>query len=247
MNMLKALIVDDIKESRINLKVDLDDYCPEVEVVGEAESVLTALKAIKELKPNIVFLDIHLTDGSGFDVLELLPKVEFKVIFTTASDAFAIKAFKYSAIDYLLKPIDPEELQHAVKQAVGQYKLENTQVQLLLDSVKRTTPLEKIALHTSDKIHVIALDQIIRLASNGNYTEFYLADKSKILVSKTLKIYDQMLRETGFLRIHQSHLINVQFVKEYVKQDGGYILMKDGSAPPISARKKAEVIAALFG
>lgn len=247
MEKLKALIVDDIKESRINLKVDLADYCPEIEVIAESESVITSLKAIKDHKPNIVFLDIHLTDGSGFDVLELLPKVDFKVIFTTASDAFAIKAFKYSAIDYLLKPIDPEELQNAVKQAVGQYKLEHAQVELLLDSVKRTTPLEKIALHTSEKIHVIELQQIIRLESSGNYTEFYLKDKTKILVSKTLKIYDQMLKEAGFVRIHQSHLINETHVKEYVKQDGGYILMKDGSAPPISARKKAEVISALFG
>lgn len=247
MKKLTALIVDDIKESRINLKVDLADYCPEIEVVAEAASVITSLKAIKDHQPNIVFLDIHLTDGSGFDVLELLPKVEFKVIFTTASDAFAIKAFKYSAIDYLLKPIDPEELQNAVKQAVGQYKLEHAQVELLLDSVKRTTPLEKIAIHTSDKIHVIELQHIVRLESSGNYTEFYLKDKTKILVSKTLKVYDQMLKEAGFVRIHQSHLINAAHVKEYVKQDGGYILMKDGSAPPISARKKTEVIATLFG
>jgi two-component system LytT family response regulator len=247
MEKLRALIVDDIKESRINLKVDLADYCPEIEVVAEAESVITSLKAIKDYQPNIVFLDIHLTDGSGFDVLELLPKIDFKVIFTTASDAFAIKAFKFSAIDYLLKPLDPEELQNAVKQAVGQYKLEHAQVELLLDSVKRTTPLEKIALHTSDKIHVIELQQIVRLESSGNYTEFYLKDKTKILVSKTLKVYDQMLREAGFVRIHQSHLINASYVKEFVKQDGGYILMKDGSAPPISARKKADVISILFG
>jgi two-component system LytT family response regulator len=247
MEKLRALIVDDIKESRINLKVDLADYCPEIEVVAEAESVITSLKAIKDYQPNIVFLDIHLTDGSGFDVLELLPKIDFKVIFTTASDAFAIKAFKFSAIDYLLKPLDPEELQNAVKQAVGQYKLEHAQVELLLDSVKRTTPLEKIALHTSDKIHVIELQQIVRLESSGNYTEFYLKDKTKILVSKTLKVYDQMLREAGFVRIHQSHLINASYVKEFVKQDGGYILMKDGSAPPISARKKADVISSLFG
>lgn len=216
-------------------------------MIGEAESVISALKSIKELQPQLVFLDIHLTDGSGFDVLELLPKVDFKVIFTTASDAFAIKAFKYSAIDYLLKPIDPEELQNAVKQAIGQYKLEHSQVELLLDSVKRTTPLEKLALHTSEKIHVVELKNIVRLESSGNYTVFYLADKSKILVSKTLKIYDQMLAEAGFVRIHQSHLINSTYVKEYVKQDGGYILMKDGSAPPISARKKAEVVDLLFG
>lgn len=240
--MITAIIIDDLDQSRINLKADLQDYCPDVKVIGEADSVVSSLKLLKKEKPGIVFLDIHLTDGSGFDLLELLDDVSFKVIFTTASDAFAIKAFKFSAIDYLLKPIDPDDLIKAVKHAADQFHLENKQVDLLLENVKDSKEQTKIALHTSDKIHICKIQDIVRCESNGNYTSFFFIDGSKLLVSKTLKSYDQMFTDLRFLRVHQSHLINLNHIKEYVKHDGGYIVMNDQSIVPISSRKKMEVI-----
>ncbi|MCO4806546.1 MAG: response regulator [Flavobacteriales bacterium] len=160
--MTSAIIVDDIEDSRINLRADIADYCADVEVIGEAESVVSALRLIKEKPPQIVFLDIHLGDGTGFDILELLPSIDFKVIFTTASDAFAIKAFKYSAIDYLLKPIDPDELVKAVKSAVGQYRLEHPQVELLMENLTKKSPISKLALSTLEKIHVVEIKSIVR-------------------------------------------------------------------------------------
>ncbi len=245
--MIPAIIVDDIKESRINLRADLADYCPEIKVIGEAESVISALKLLKDQKPSIVFLDIHLTDGTGFDILELLPQIDFKVIFTTASDAFAIKAFKYSAIDYLLKPIDPDELTQAVTQAIGQYRLEHQQVDLLMENLKEKKPSQKLALSTAEKIHVVDIASIVRCESNDNYTLFFFQDGSKIMVSKTLKTYVQLLKDAQFFRVHQRHLVNQKQIREFVKTDGGYIIMNDGSNVPVSHRKRAEVLEMISG
>lgn len=240
--MTTAIIVDDIKESRINLSADLRDYCPDISVIGEADSVVSALKLIKEHPPQIVFLDIHLGDGTGFDILELLPTITFKVIFTTASDAFAIKAFKYSAIDYLLKPIDPDELVKAVLSAVDQYRLEHRQVELLMESLQKKEAISKLALSTLDKIHIVEIDSIIRCSSDDNYTVFHFKDQTRLMVSKTLKTYDNLLKEVGFIRVHQSHLVNGKYIKEFVKTDGGHILMMNGDSVPVSTRKRAEVV-----
>lgn len=246
--MEKAVIIDDILKARDFLKRDLTSFCPHIEVVGEAEGVVSGLKIIKKLRPDIVFLDINMNDGSGFDILELLDEIQFKVIFTTASDAHAIKAFKFSAVDYLLKPIDVDELTKAVGKALSQGKSEGQQqVELLRDSVASDEKMEKIALHTAEKIHICELVDIIRCESSINYTTFYFEDKHKVLVTKTLKFYDQLLTGSGFLRTHQSHLINLSHVKEFVKGDGGYILMNDGSNIPVSARKRAEVVQIISG
>ena len=149
----KAIIIDDIVKARDFLKRDLISFCPDIEIIGEAEGVVSGLKIIKKLRPDIVFLDVNMNDGSGFDILELLDEIHFKVIFTTASDAHAIKAFKFSAVDYLLKPIDVEELIKAVKKAVSQRLGDDQmQVDLLRDSVSNSQSLEKIALHTAEKI-----------------------------------------------------------------------------------------------
>ncbi len=243
-----AIIIDDILKARDFLKRDLNSFCPQIEVIGEAEGVLTGLKAIKKLRPDIVFLDINMKDGSGFDILELLDEIHFKVIFTTASDAHAIKAFKFSAVDYLLKPIDVDELTKAVEKAIAQGKADGQkQVDLLRDSVSNTEKMEKIALHTAEKIHICELSDIIRCESSVNYTTFYFEDQHKVLVTKTLKFYDQLLSSSGFLRTHQSHLINLVHVKEFIKGDGGYILMNDSSNIPVSARKRAEVVQVISG
>ncbi|MCB0476597.1 MAG: response regulator transcription factor [Crocinitomicaceae bacterium] len=236
--MKTAVIIDDIESARKSLKDDIEHYCSSVEIVGEAEGVVSGAKVIRETKPDIIFLDIQMNDGSGFDLLEILPELDSNVIFTTASDQYAIKAFKFSAIDYLLKPIDPDDLVKAVdkasKESDGKEKLE-----ILRDNFNSP---KKLALNTLEKIHIANIQDIVRCESNVNYTMFYFSDNSKILVTKTLKEYDKMLTPQGFLRPHQSHLINLEFVKEFVKLDGGYIVMKDGAKVPVSTRKRPEVM-----
>ena len=240
--MPTAIIIDDIPQAIQTLKDDLTAYCPDVQVIGTAEGVISGAKLLKSTAVDIVFLDIQMKDGSGFDLLEILPEVNFKLIFTTASDAYAIKAFKFSAIDYLLKPIDPDELINAVAKANAQDNTDSKNVDLLLETIENKTKPSKIALHTLEKIQVAAIKDILRLESSGNYTQFFFNDGSKLLVTKTLKEYDQMLADSGFLRIHQSHLINVEQIKEFVKVDGGYLVMKDGSRLPVSVRKRATLM-----
>lgn len=241
-DMTRAIIIDDIENARISLKADLLDYCPDVEVVGEAEGVVSGVKAIKELNPDVVFLDIQMNDGTGFDLLEILPEVNFKLIFTTASNEFAIKAFKFSAVDYLMKPIDPIELREAVSKASFDF---NFGVETLKHNLNNG--IERIALNSQDKIIVIKVLDIVRLESSGSYTLFYTKQGEQILVTKTLKEYDALLSDQGFIRVHQSHLINLDAVKEFVKNDGGYIKMLDGSDIPVSSRKKSLVLKTLTG
>ena len=242
---MRAIVVDDIKKFRDNLIQDLNEFCPEVEVVGTANGVVSAAKEIKAKKPDVVFLDIQINEGTAFDLLELLGDVDFKIIFTTASDEYAIKAFKLSAIDYLLKPIDIDDL----KSSVDKLKLINSDdYQLLRSNINEKDKSNKrLALHSQDKIEIIEIGNIIRCESNINYTMFYFVNGSKTLVTKTLKEFDGMLSDYGFYRVHQSHLINIDHLKEYVKIDGGYLKMYDGSSVPISTRKKSSVLKLLQG
>jgi len=239
---LTAALVDDVDQARETLKEDLATYCPDVEIIGEANGVVTGSKMLRSIKPDIVFLDIQLQDGTGFDILEIVPDLNAKVIFTTASDEFAIKAFKFSAVDYLLKPVDPDELMEAVKKATEANISQNKNYDLLLDTMKEKELPQRMALHTLEKIHVTEIIDIVRCESNGNYTTFFFKDGQKLLVTKTLKEFDQMLSEHNFARVHQSHLINTHQIKEYVKVDGGYLVMHDGSRVPVSLRKKASVM-----
>ena len=240
MQQIKAVIIDDLADSRAILNQDLLDYCPIVKVVGEADGVVAGLKLLKNTKVDLIFLDINMNDGSGFDLLEVLDDNKIKIIFTTASDLYAIKAFKFSAVDYLLKPIDIDELVKAVNKVATTSASNNFE---LLKSNLTAKEVEKIALHTADKIHICSINEIVRCESNVNYTTFFFADGSNKMVTKTLKYFDQILTDSGFFRVHQSHLINIQFVKEYVKSEGGYLRMKDDSIVPISSRKKAEILA----
>ena len=242
---MRAVVVDDIQKFRKNLIQDLADYCPDIEVVGEADGVVSAAKKINTLKPDVVFLDIQINEGTAFDLLSVLGEIKFKIIFTTASDEFAIKAFKISAIDYLLKPIEIDEL----KCAVAKLKRGNEDnYELLQSNIKEENKSNKrLALHSQDKIEIIEIGDIIRCESNVNYTQFFFKDGTKMLVTKTLKEYDKMLTEFGFYRVHQSHLVNIDYIKEYVKIDGGYLKMKDGASVPISTRKKSSVLKLLQG
>ncbi|HXB42047.1 MAG TPA: LytTR family DNA-binding domain-containing protein [Bacteroidia bacterium] len=241
--MIKAIIIDDIEQARITLKKDLQAYAKDVEVIGEANGVIEGAKLLKSVKPDVLFLDIQMQDGSGFDLLDILKEINFKIIFITASDAHAIKAFRYAAIDYLLKPVDPDELVAALKKLREENINESEKYKLLNDSLKNhQKPHERLALHTQDKIHVVNIQDIIRCESNVNYTEFYFSGGKKLLVTKTLKDFEDLLSDQGFYRVHQSHLINTKYIKEFVKTDGGYILMNDGCNVPVSTRKRTEVM-----
>lgn len=245
--MIKAVIIDDVAKAIKTLRQDLEAYCPEVEIVGEADGVVSGAKLIKSLQPELVFLDIQMQDGSGFDLLEIVPAVNFKVIFTTASDAFAIKAFRYAAVDYLLKPVDPDELMEAVAKLKEQSESQGERLDMLSNTIKEGNAPQSIALHTLEKIHIVKVANIIRLESSGNYTQFYFADRPKLLVTKTLKEFDKLLQGHSFLRVHQSHLVNTEQIKEFVKVDGGYLMMRDGSKVAVSVRKKGELVRWLSG
>lgn len=240
--MATAIIIDDLKEARNNLRRDLKDYCQNIDVIGEADGVVEGLKLIKTAKPEIVFLDIHLGDGTGFDILELLDNIDFKIIFTTASDAFAIRAFKFSAVDYLLKPFDPDDLMRAVEKAELSIPSDSQNMDLLLDNLQEKSVPKRIALHTQDKIKICAISDIVRCEASVNYTTFYFANGNKLMVTRTLKVFDLLLTEAGFFRSHQSHLINISRITELVKTDGGYLVMSDGSNVPISSRKRPELM-----
>jgi two-component system LytT family response regulator len=188
----------------------------------------------------VVFLDIELEDGSGFDLLQILPEVNFKIIFVTASDQHAIRAFRFSAIDYLLKPIDLESLKEAVGKAASNDSRAN--VEVLLDHWSGKPDSSRIALHSSDEIKVVDISDIVRCESDNNYTTFHFINKTRFLVTRTLKSFDQLLREKGFYRVHQSHLVNITHIKSYIKSEGGYLLMSDHSRVPVAVRKKAEVV-----
>ncbi len=240
--MIKAIIIDDIEQARITLKKDLETYANDVQIIGEANGVVEGAKLLKSIQPDILFLDIQMQDGSGFDLLDILKEINFKIIFITASDAHAIKAFRYAAIDYLMKPVDPDELISALSKFKADKLNENEKYKLLNDSLKNNKPHERLALHTQDKIHIVNINDIVRCESSVNYTEFFFAGGKKLLVTKTLKDFEDLLSDQGFFRVHQSHLINTKFIKEFVKTDGGYIIMTDGSNVPVSTRKRPEVV-----
>ncbi|WP_298781482.1 LytTR family DNA-binding domain-containing protein [uncultured Polaribacter sp.] len=243
MKKLTSIVVDDIPEALNMLVYDIETYHPEIEVIGTAKSVVEASKILRKKQPDILFLDIMLGDGTGFDILEIVPNLQSKIIFVTASDEFAIKAFKFAAIDYILKPYSNEDLAISIKKAKAQITPNKEQLTVLQNSINKTTNYkQKISLYTSEKIIVIELSEIIYCKSDNNYTTFFLKSKKKILVSKTLKYYADMLKEHNFLRVHQSYLINSKYIKEFIKSDGGYLILNDNSNIPVSVRKKNEVI-----
>uniref|UniRef100_UPI0040498BFF LytR/AlgR family response regulator transcription factor n=1 Tax=Flavobacterium sp. TaxID=239 RepID=UPI0040498BFF len=243
--MITALLIDDDQNLRNGMRQILNIYAPEISIIGEASNVKTGIESIETLKPKVVFLDIQLGDGTGFDILEQLAKRNGKVtshiVFITAHEEYAIKAFRFSALDFLLKPVDPEELQKVImkiKEVLNQHD-SFAHIDLLIENIrKKTNHFNKIALSTSDGIHLFEISDIIRCESEDNYTRFFIKDSKSILISKTLKEYEELLVSHQFERIHQSHLINLSYLKSYIKKDGGYVVMTDNSHLPISQRKK---------
>ena len=242
--MITALLIDDDKHLRTGMKSMLDRYASDIQIIGEAESVKTGITALEKFKPQVVFLDIHLSDGTGFDILEQVAKngkANSHIVFITAHEQYALKAFKFSALDFLLKPVDPEELQKTIvkiKETLGKnHSFEH--IDLLLENIrKKVDHFKRIALSTSDGIHLFEISDIIRCESQDNYTTFFIKNHKPLLISKTLKEYEDLLTEHGFERVHQSHLINLSYLKSYIKNDGGYVVMADNTNIPIAQRKK---------
>ena len=240
---MKAIIIDDMPSAVTLLKKDLEEYCPEIEVIAEAESVISGAKLLRKVSPDIVFQDIMLGDGTGFDLLQIIPDLKSKIIFVTASDEYAIRAFKYSAVDYLLKPIIPEDLKAAVARAKEQIGHSSESIQLLNDTINKPDELPKrISLYTLEKIIVVEIKDIVHCKAEANNTIFILKDRPKVFVTKTLKYFDKILQPHGFARVHQSHLVNNDYIHAYLKKDGGYLKMNNGDEVPVSVRKKAEVM-----
>ncbi len=242
--MIRAVIIDDEKNSCDALTGLIKRYCENISVVAIANGYKSGIKAIHEHKPDVVFLDIQMPDGSGFQVLEDVKEVNFEVIFTTAYDQYAMKAIKYSALDYLLKPIIPSDLVNALQKAEQKRNVSemSSNIKVLLENLKTKTTSKKIVLSTSEKIHVVETDDIIRCESDDYYTRFFFTDGKALLISKTLKETEQLLGDLDFLRPHKSHLVNIKFIKGFLKNDGGYIVLSDGSKVPVSRRKKEKVI-----
>jgi two-component system, LytTR family, response regulator len=243
--IFRALIIDDIENSRVTLAHDLKQYCPQVHVIGEADGVESGIEEIMTKKPDVIFLDIQMGDGTGFDLLTKIKEVTFQVIFTTALDSYGIKAIKFSALDYLLKPIDPDELIKAVGKLEQDNKNKNVKdsLNLLLENIREKGPANKrIALHSLEKVHLVPVQEIVRCESQGAYTIFYLKSGEQILATKNLKEFEQLLEEHSFIRVHHSHLINFAYLKEYIKKDGGYAIMTDKSEVPVSFRKRNNLL-----
>lgn len=243
--MITAILIDDDNNLRNGLRTMLERYAPELTIIGEADSVKTGITAIEILQPQVVFLDIHLADGTGFDILEQVSKTKSHIVFITAHEQYALKAFKFSALDYLLKPVDPEELKKAIVKVKDALKNNNSfdHIDLLLENIrKKVDHFKRIAISDNNGMHLFEIADIIRCEARDNYSEFFIKNHKPVLTSKTLKEYEDLLTEHGFERIHQSHLINTSFLKSYIKTDGGYVIMADNSRIPISQRKKERIL-----
>jgi two-component system LytT family response regulator len=239
--MLKALLVDDESKSRESLKILIEDFCTGVEVVGMAASVDEALKLTEENSPNIVFLDIRMNKETGFDFLNKCKKIDFQVIFTTAYSEYALDAIKFSALDYLLKPINIEDLKAAVAKAED--KLSGLNLREKVDFLLQNFKVEnsenfKLVLPTAEGLMFINFKDVLYCEASSNYTIFHMRDGKKYVVSKTLKEYEDLLGNYNFFRIHNSFLINLREVRKYIKGDGGYVVLSNEKSLDVSKRKK---------
>jgi len=242
---IRAIIVDDELNNRENLHFMLSEYCKEVEVVGLADSADAAFRLIKSENPYLVFLDIKMPGKDGFELLESLSEISFELIIVTAHDHYAIQAIKFCAIDYLLKPINLIELSQAVDNVSRRMdqKLENERLKQLISHLNNSQTAAKIGLASQHKVDFVEIARIIRCEADNNYTHVFLDGQEKMTISKTLKEFEELLKDRGFIRLHQSHLINAAYLKSYQKSDGGLIHLIDGTVIPISRTRRNEIIA----
>ena len=246
--MLRAVVIDDIEKIRKENIAIIKATCPSISIIGQADSVDSGIKLIKQLTPDLVFLDVEMADGTGFDLLQKLSPISFKVIFITGYEDFAIRAFRFSAIDYLLKPLDSKELIDAVKKAEDSMSKEVFEMKLnnLFTNLERPKNLQKLVLKTADKIYSVNIQDIINCESDKNYTTFYFINAPKLVVSTNLKEYETLLSPHNFFRTHKSHLINMAYFDHFIKSEGGNtIVMKNKSNIPLSVRKKEEFLVLL--
>jgi len=246
--MLKAIIVDDEPYCCESLSTLLERFCPEVKISAICHSGQEALTALQEIKPHLVFLDIEMPYMNGFELLERLPDIDFELIFTTSYDQYAIKAFRFSALDYLLKPIDREELQKAVKKVVDRkHSPLPQQLEILLQKINQPNiPIQRIALPTMEGLQLVPVSSIISCSSDGNYTVFLMKGKQKIVASRPLKEVEEMLTEHSFFRVHHSYIVNMNEIDKFIKTDGGYLIMSDGSSVDVSRSKKEMLLKKLL-
>ena len=238
---MRTVIIDDERKSRDSIRNILMLLDPDIEISGEAEDVASGYELITSSKPQLVLLDINMPDGSGFDLLRKLGKIDFKLIFITAYEQFAINAFEFSAIDYLLKPIDPTKFKIALDKARDSFDKDQLEIKInaLFSNISQVNnKTKKLVLSTSERIHIVETKDIVRCESESSYTSFYLVDQTRVVVSKNLKAFEELLKDCDFFRPHQSHLINLNFIDYYDRQDGGFIVMKSGDSIPISQRKR---------
>ncbi len=235
---MKALIVDDELPIRQTVRMFLERWFPIIEIVGEAAGVNEAVEKINQLKPDLLFLDIEIRGGTGFHVLQKVEWKSFKLIFITAFNEFALQAIKMGALDYLMKPLNEVEFRIGVEKTIGAINLkdeEKVNQQITSDSPRNST---KLVLRTSTDIHIVEIKDIVHCVADNTYTTFYFKSGDKLLVSKGLSEYDELLEQHGFFRVHQSHLVNLAFVKRIEKSEGGHVHLTDGSAIPVSIRRK---------
>ncbi len=240
---IRTLLVDDLEENTIILRKMLEQHCPDVEVISVCHTPQEAIEAIHSLKPRLVFSDIEMPVMNGFEMIDAIDTIDFDVIFVTSHDDYMLKAFKYSAIDYIVKPPQVQDLLNAVKRvSKKKSNLTHDQLNEFISNLKGQGDKRKITLNTHERIIFVTVEEIIRCEASGVYTVFHLRDGKKHMVSKNIQKYEEMLLGQGFFRPHRSHIINLNYVKEFVKEGEGYMLMADGSRVDISRYKKEEIL-----
>jgi len=247
METMKAIIVDDERNNRLTLIKLIEKFCPQLQVISECDSVDCAINTIENEKPDVVFLDVEMPGKNGFELLSYYKyHCPFEIIFTTAYSQYAVKAFRLSALDYLLKPVDPEELIQAVFKLNQKVSLEikNKQYELLEQRINNNDLSKKqLAISTLEGIYFVALDEIIHVDADSSYTKLFLINDEKIMSSKPLKYFEELLEDYDFVRIHQSHIINLKHIRRYVRGDGGQVIMMNGAEIEVSRRKKDDLLA----
>ncbi|MBR9919452.1 MAG: response regulator transcription factor [Bacteroidetes bacterium] len=245
-NPIRALIVDDEPHCLELLALELKNHCPEVEIIEQCPSGKCGIKAIQQLDPELVFLDIDMPYLNGFEMLDLIPSPKFKVIFTTAHDEFAIQAFRISAVDYLLKPIDGKELRRAVDKYRDQREstAANRQVEFLLRQIEdfRKDKLQRVAFPTFEGLVFVDLEDILYCRSESNYCHVILQNSDNLLISKTLKEVEEMLQPFSFLRVHNSFLVNLKEISEFHKAEGGFLIMSNGDEVRVSRSRRTDLL-----
>jgi two-component system LytT family response regulator len=244
LTMLRTIIIDDEDHQRLTIEKMISRYCPNVKLVAQAGGVESGQDAIKKYKPDLVLLDIKMDDGTGFDLLDKLHPIDFKVIFITAYDQYAIKAFRLNAIDYLLKPLDPDELVQAVEKAEHIIQKDfNTQLENLKEHLTaEDKPNKKIIIKTYDNIHLVPISEILYCESDVNYVSVHLISKQKIMVSASLKDYEDMLAGDGFFRVHKTYLINLKYIRRFEKAEGGSVVLDGEIKIPVASRKREHLL-----